>query len=355
MAKKGKGRPRRIKYRRLSIAERGEVIGYIKSGWSDNKIAKQMSCSQPGIGKIRKKYEENLSVEDQTRSGRPRITSESEDRALKFRSLKNRWQTAPALRLTVTTKQKKRPSITTVQRRLREAGLYGRVAAKKPLLSYKQRINRLNWAKKYKDWTIEQWRNVIFSDESPFTLLPRSGRIYVRRRANERFLPPCLIPTLKFGGGKIQVWGCFSYTKVGPLKRIEGKLTGAKYREILKNHMAPFLREMKRDKHTEFIFQHDNDPKHTAKVVKNYLKNTNIVMLDWPSMSPDINPIENLWNQLKDKLHEAYERASTLDELFDLVKASWGAIDVQRLQTLIDRMPNRCAAVIKAKGWATKY
>lgn len=78
-------------------------------------------------------------------------------------------------------------------------------------------------------------------------------------------------------------------------------------------------------------------------------------MLDWPSMSPDINPIENLWNQLKDKLHEAYERASTLDELFDLVKASWGAIDVQRLQTLIDRMPNRCAAVIKAKGWATKY
>ena len=54
MAKKGEDRPRKIKYRRLSIAERGEVIGYIKSGWSD-KIAKQMSCSQPGIGKIRKK------------------------------------------------------------------------------------------------------------------------------------------------------------------------------------------------------------------------------------------------------------------------------------------------------------
>lgn len=155
--------------------------------------------------------------------------------------------------------------------------------------------------------------------------------------------------TVKFGGGKIQVWGCFAYHKIGPLKRIEGKLNGAGYRQILKTHMAPFLRKLKKDKNTEFIFQDDNARVHRAKVVKNYLSNTNIVMLDWPSQSPDLNPIENVWGHLKDKL------ASSLDHLFELVKQAWAEVDVNYLQKLVQSMPRRCKVVIKAKGWSTKY
>ena len=103
------------------------------------------------------------------------------------------------------------------------------------------------------------------------------------------------------------------------------------------------------------IFQHDNDPKHRSKVVQKYLHNTNVVLLDWPSQSPDLNPIENVWKHLKDKLAESYEKASSLDHLFELVKQVWAEVDVNYLQTLVDSMPRRCAAVIKAKGWATKY
>jgi transposase len=355
MAKKGIGRPKKLNYRRLSLPQRGEIIAYIKLKMGNKEIARKMHCEPKTIRNFRKKYEEEKKIEDKKRCGRPRITTATEDRALKYKSLKNRWLAAPALRLTMTTKQSKRPSLTTVKRRLREVGLNGRVAAKKPLINLKQRLSRLAWAEKYKDWKVAQWRKVIFSDESPFTLMPRSGKVWVRRRANERFLPECLKKTLKFGGGKIQVWGCFSYHEVGPLKRIEGTLTGPKYRQILKTHMAPFLRKLKKDKNTEFIFQHDNDPKHTSKVAKNYLNNVNIVLLDWPSQSPDLNPIENLWKHLKDKLAESFEKASSLDHLFELVKQNWEEVDVHYLQKLVDSMPRRCAAVIKAKGWPTKY
>ena len=75
------------------------------------------------------------------------------------------------------------------------------------------------------------------------------------------------------------------------MKRIEGKMNGPMYRSILKTYMAPYLRKLSKDKDVQFIFQHDNDPKHTSKVAKKYLQNANIVLLDWPSQSPDLNPI----------------------------------------------------------------
>jgi transposase len=355
MAKKGKGRPKKHNYSRLSPQEQGEIIGYIKLGWGDRQIGRAMGRDHRTIGRIRKQYKAEGKVEEKERSGRPRITTAAEDRALKYRSLKNRRLAAPALRLTMTTKQGKRPGIQTVKNRLREMGLNGRVAAKKPLINWKHQLQRIAFAKKYKDWTVDDWKKVIFSDESPFTLIPRSGKVYVRRRTGERFLPECLKPTVKFGGGKIQVWGCFSYNKVGPLKRVEGKLTGARYREILKNHMAPFLRKLKKENKMNYIFQQDNDPKHTSKVAKKYLKNTNVVMLDWPSVSPDLNPIENVWKHLKDKLAESYEKASNLDHLFQLVKQAWAEIDINYLHSVVESMPRRCAAVIKARGMPTKY
>jgi hypothetical protein len=90
------------------------------------------------------------------------------------------------------------------------------VARKKPWLSKENIKKRFEWAKEYRHWTKEDWRKVIFSDESPFTLFPDSGKMYVRRRIGEEFLPECLRGTVKFGGGKNQVWGCFNYNGAGP-------------------------------------------------------------------------------------------------------------------------------------------
>lgn len=106
--------------------------------------------------------------------------------------------------------------------------------------------------------------------------------------------------TIKHGGGNVLVWGCFSYNGVGNLVQIEEKLTGAGYVNILRNNLMPSVNRLGLLDH--FVFQQDNDPKHTSRVGKAYFEENEIELLDWPAQSPDINPIKNLWYNLDDKV-----------------------------------------------------
>jgi transposase len=105
----------------------------------------------------------------------------------------------------------------------------------------------------------------------------------------------------------------------------------------------------------KILFQHDNDPKHTAKVVKEYLKNARFEVLEWASQSPDVNPIENLWDQVKDQLEARKDRPTSLPELFEMVKEEWQKVPLSFIQNLVDSMPRRCQMVVEAKGETTKY
>jgi len=129
---------------------------------------------------------------------------------------RDRRLTAPELtKIINSTKNNSHVSVWTVRRVLTECGLDGRVARKKPLLSALNIQQRIRWCKSHRHWSSEDWKRVLWTDESSIELFSSSGRVYVRRRRNERLHPKCLVPTVKKGGGRVSFWGCFVGDDVG--------------------------------------------------------------------------------------------------------------------------------------------
>ncbi|KAI4874775.1 hypothetical protein NFI96_025410 [Prochilodus magdalenae] len=106
------------------------------------------------------------------------------------------------------------------------------------------------------------------------------------------------------------------------LHRITGKMDGAMYRTILRDNLLPSARDLKMGR--GWVFQHDNDPKHTAKATKDWLKKNHIKVMEWPSQSPDLNPIENLWRELKVRV--AKRQPTNLHDLERICKEEWAKI-----------------------------
>jgi hypothetical protein len=103
----------------------------------------------------------------------------------------------------------------------------------------------------------------------------------------------------------------------------------------------------------DYMFQQDNDPKHTAIINRNYMA-SNINCSDWwPAQSPDLNPIENLWSILDQRLRD--RACNNEDDLFRIIEEGWRSLEPALLTSLVDSMPRRCQAVIDSKGLATKY
>jgi hypothetical protein len=145
-----------------------------------------------------------------------------------------------------------------------------------------------------------------------------------------------------------------TWSGVGFLCRIEGGMDAKLYQSILGDELFATLQwyELEKD---DIIFQHDNDPKHTAKSTKEWLEDNNIKVLGWPAQSPDLNPIEHLWNEVDRKLRKLPLRPRTQDELWDAVQEIWEGIEPEFCQKLISSMPKRIEDVRKAKGGYVKW
>lgn len=264
-------------------------------------------------------------------------------------SEKDRFRTAVDIHAEISTQENLNISVHTIRRRLTEFGLRGRIARKKPLISKKNRNARLSFAKEHINWTREQWAKVIFTDESKFNRFGSDGTTYVRRRVGEEFKEKCLKPTVKGGGGSVMVWAGISLIGHGPICRINGIIYRHVYVDILEKNLLPYAAEHFQD----WILQADNDPKHTSKKAKEFLKDHNINVMTWPAQSPDLNPIETLWNDVKKVIKE--KKPSNLNKMYEIIQEGWRNISSDRCARLIDSMPRRCQEVIRNKGGPTKY
>lgn len=338
--------------KRADISEEKKklIINAVKDGMSYSQVSELFDVSKSAVGDIIKRFKTRKSVENKKRTGRRKITTEHEDRILVRLSKNDPRMNAVELNEIMRTNYNVECSVDTTKRRLRQANLFGRRPAKKPLISAKNRKARIEFAKKYLKWEAKDWSKVLFSDESKFMVFESDGIKYVRRPKGARYDPKYQLPTVKHGGGNVMVWGCFSRDLVGPIHRINDTMDQIMYKNIISNVMLPHAKnKMPRG----WLFQQDNDPKHTAKSVKEFFKTKKIRVLEWPSQSPDLNPIEHLWEHIDRQLKG--HRPKNKDELFGLISEYWRNIPPHVIINLVDSMPRRCKAVLDAKGYATKY
>ena len=236
---------------------------------------------------------------------------------------------------------------------LKKEGFSRRIARRKPPISETNRLLRLAWAHEHLNWTKEQWQTILWSDET-WVNGSRHKKIYVTRRAHEEYDPTCIVPRLPGKGGWM-FWGCFSGKIKGPCVFWEkdwGKINKESYSE----HIIPVVEGWMKLT-SGLLFMQDNAPGHAAKYTREELQSRNIPYISWPPYSPDLNPIESVWNIMKDWIQEHYGDQDKLsyDTLRKAVREAWDAVTPEQLDALIDGMHDRCEAVILAEGKQTKY
>lgn len=193
----------------------------------------------------------------------------------------------------------------------------------------------------------------MFTDESRFGLRSADGRERVWRRTGERNMPCTFSSRVSFQGVSVMVWGGISYDARTELVCIDrGSLTGVRYiEEILSEHVVPYAPFIGED----FMLMHDNARPHTARCVTEYLDQIGLNRMEWPARSPDVNPIEHVWDMLGKRVRSRLSSPCNLLEFKNALKKEWDNIDQGSIQTLFDGMNRQMIAVFNARGGNTHY
>ncbi|UYV60616.1 hypothetical protein LAZ67_1001671, partial [Cordylochernes scorpioides] len=223
----------------------------------------------------------------------------------------------------------------TVYRRLHEGALYTRRPMVCIPLTSAHRRARLNWCLEHHAWTHDQWANVLFSDKSRFSLNTDFRRVFIWREPGTRYHHSNIREIDSFRGGSLLVWAGISSSRRTPLHIFSGAtLTAQRYGDRI---LEPYLRPYRDQIGHNLISMDDNARPHRAKLVNEYLQNENIRRMDWPARSPDLNPIEHVWDALGRRIGARHPSPRTLFELRTALLEEWGLLPLDLLQSL--RMP----------------
>lgn len=343
--------------RHLSDVEVARLVTLIEGGNTYRDVGGRLGISASIVSRAYARYRETGGHHRRPGQGRHRETTARDDReiirhvrrdpfahanvvAQNFR--RRRQQGRHALGQNI--------SYRTVINRLHESGLRARHPVRVPMLTARHRRARLDYANQHRRWTLRQWRNVLFSDESRFCLHGNDRRPQVWRRRGERFRQIFTYPVTAFNGGSVMVWGGISRTWRTPLVIVRENLNARRYiNQILRPIVLP-----RRQRSRLFIFMQDNARPHTANVTRRFFERHDITVLRHPAMSPDLNPIEHVWDIMGRRLRREYPNIPNLASLEHALQHVWNTIPQPQISRCIN-MAERLTAVIENKGGSTQY
>ena len=332
----------------LSEFDRGQIIGMHRGEISTREIARMLCCNQSTVVRVINRWLREGTHTRRTGSGRPRSTNDRDDRHIVRLAIQSRRATIPQIRDMAILASDQTLSNSTVRRRLHEAGLSScRPLLRLPLTPH-HRARRLEWCRSRTLWDHE-WNSVLFSDESRFNLGGNDGRRRVWRRVGERANPDCISERHTSQTPGIMVWGGILYGSRTPLVFIPGTLNSVRYvNDVMIPVVQPFI-----EQHPGTIFQQDNATPHVARVSMECL--SNIETLPWPARSPDLSPIENIWDMMGRRLSNSLHSATNLNELRNQLETAWQDIPQEHIDHTIRSMPNRISQCIASRGGHTSY
>lgn len=337
----------------LTEEQIARALALVEDGRSQRYAARSLNVAESTLRDALRRHRETGLLSRRPGSGRHRVTNRRDDRFVQLYTLRNRGVNAVQATQRLRAVRGVDVSAQTVRRRLAEYGLTPYRPAQGPMLTANHKRERLTFAQEHADWGEVEWSNVLFTDESRFALYVSDGRQRVYRRRGERFAPCNFATNVQFGGGSVMVWGGISMDAKTDLHVFgRGSMNAESYiRDILDMHVvpyAPFIGD-------NFILMQDNARPHVANVVREYMDITGIRTMDWPARSPDLNPIEHIWDELGRSVRNGPNPPETLDELRNGLVQAWNDMDQNVVKNLIISMPARMQAVIGARGGNTRY
>ena len=328
----------------LTEREKGQISANTDENLSISEIARRVGRSRHAVSNYVSSRDTRPQSDARKRPGRPKALSKRSE-ILLIRSASNKGISSKQLKhelgLSIAPK--------TIRDYLARCPQlqHQKLLSKLPL-QQKHKMQRLEFARKHHSWN-KEWSRVIFSDEKKFNLDGPDGfRYYWHDLRKEKLV----LSKRAQGGGSVMVWGAFSSQFKSELAIVSGRLDSTKYQALLSNHLLPFLRTMELE---NAFFQQDNAPCHRSLCTKAWFRRHGINLLEWPSLSPDLNPIENLWGILARAIYSNGRQFSTVTELKTAIITEWNGVDSTVLKKLSESMKKRMFELAKNRGGIIQY